>query len=169
MQWKICCINVMTFTCLVYLGPSESTLRRRVRVHDMFDCICNGRRELFCIECYTRKYVRIRTSCQVQPVQQRDAHKFLTAGGNHSAQFIWYPFVSPCQCWARSDAPSSTCKFIIPPALKPKTNTETGMQGVCDTLNLCRIISAYRTNTCRGSCRGHLRSVFIISNREISN
>ena len=54
------------------------------------------------------------------------------------------PLCIPFQCWARSDAPSSTCKFIIPPALKPKTKIETGMQGVCDTLNLCRIVSAYR-------------------------
>ena len=59
-----------------------------------------------------------------------------------------YPFVSPFQCWARSDTPSSTCKFIIPPALKPKTNIETGMQGVCDTLNLCRIVSACRCRCC---------------------
>ena len=44
-----------------------------------------GRRKLFCIECYTRKYVRIKTSCQVQPLQRRDAHKFLTVGGKYSA------------------------------------------------------------------------------------
>ena len=138
----------MTFTGPVYLESQDQTLQRRVRVHDMFDSICNGRRKLFCIECYTRKYVRIRTSCQVQPLQQRDAHKFLTVGGKYSAQIIWYPFVSPFQCWARSDTPSSTCKFIIPPALKPKTNIETGMQGVCDTLNLCRIVSAYRCGCC---------------------
>ena len=28
-----------------------------------------GRRKLFCVECYTRKYVRIRTSSQVQPLR----------------------------------------------------------------------------------------------------
>ena len=42
--------------------------------------------------------------------------------------------MSPFQCWVRSDTPSSTCKFIIPPALKPITNIGTGIQGVCDTL-----------------------------------
>ena len=67
-----------------------------------------------------------------------------TVGGKYSAYIIWYPFVSPFQCWVCSDTPSSTCKFIITPALKPKTNIEMGMQGVCDTLNLCRIVAAYR-------------------------
>ena len=33
-----------------------------------------GRWKVLCIECYTRKYVRIRSRCQVQPLQQRDAH-----------------------------------------------------------------------------------------------
>ena len=46
----------------------------------------------------------------------------------------WDPFVSPLQCWVRSDSdtPSSACKFIIPPAFKPNANIEAGMQGVCD-------------------------------------
>ena len=43
-----------------------------------------GRRKLFSIECYTRRYVRIRRSCQVQPLQQRDAHKILNVGGKYS-------------------------------------------------------------------------------------
>ena len=67
-----------------------------------------------------------------------------SVGRTYSAYIIEIPFVSPFQYWARSDAPSSTCKFIVPPALKPKPNIETGMQGVYDTLNLCRIVSAYR-------------------------
>ena len=43
------------------------------------------------------------------------------------------PSVSPFQCWARSDTPSSTCKFITPLASKPKANMETGIQGVGNT------------------------------------
>ena len=94
LQRNIFCINYMTFTCPVYLGSQDQTLQRRVRVHDMFDSICNGRRKLFCIECYTHKYVRIRTSCQVQPLQQRDAHKFLTV-----ADVVLYaPYTGPSSC-----------------------------------------------------------------------
>ena len=85
LQRKVFCINYMTSTGPVYLESQDQTLQRRVRVHDMFDSICNGRRKLFCIECYTRKYVRIKTNCQVQPLQQRVAHKFLTVGGKYSA------------------------------------------------------------------------------------
>ena len=85
LQRKIFCINYMTFTGPVYLGSQDQTLQRRARVHDVFYSICNGRRKVFCIECYTRKYGRIRRSCQVQPLQQRDAHKFLTVGGTYSA------------------------------------------------------------------------------------
>ena len=44
------------------------------------------------------------------------------------------PFVSRFQCWVRSDTPSSMCKSITPPALKPKGNIETGMQRVCNTV-----------------------------------
>ena len=51
MQREICCISFMTFTCPVYLGPQESTLRRRVRVHDTFGCICNGG-EFVCISLF---------------------------------------------------------------------------------------------------------------------
>ena len=126
--------QIMSSTCPVYLEPQDQTLQRRSRVHDMSDSICNGRRNVFCIECYTRKYVHIRSSCHAQPLQQRDAQEFInTVGGKYYAQIIAIPFVSPFQCWVRSDTPSSTCKFIIPPALKPKTNIETGMQGVCNT------------------------------------
>ena len=94
LQRKIFCINYMTSTGPVYLESQDQTLQRRVRVHDMFDSICNGRRKLFCIECYTRKYVRIKTSCQVQPLQQRVAHKFLTV-----ADVVLYaPYTGPSSC-----------------------------------------------------------------------
>ena len=84
----------MTFTCPVYFGSQDQTLQRRVRVHDMFDSMCSGRRELFCIECYTRKYVRIKTSCQVQPLQQKYAPKFLTV-----ADVVSYaPYTGPSSC-----------------------------------------------------------------------
>ena len=51
-------------------------------------------------------------------------------GGTCSAWIVGYPFVSPFQCWVRSDTSSSTCTFIIPPALQPKANIEMGIQGV---------------------------------------
>ena len=47
-----------------------------------------------CIECYTRNYVRIRTSCQVQPLQQRDAHKFLTVAD----VVLCAPYTGPSSC-----------------------------------------------------------------------
>ena len=85
LQRKIFCINDMTSTGPVYLESQDQTLQRRVRVHDMFDCICNGRWKLFCIECYTRKYVRIKSRCPVQLLQHRVAHKSLTVGGTYFA------------------------------------------------------------------------------------
>ena len=49
-----------------------------------------GRRKLFCIECYTQ-VCTYRTSCQVQPLQQRDAHKLLTV-----ADVVLYaPYTGP--------------------------------------------------------------------------
>ena len=60
LQRKILCITYMSFTCPVYLEFQDQNLQRRARVHDMFYSICNGRRKVFCIECYTRKYVHIR-------------------------------------------------------------------------------------------------------------
>ena len=85
LQRKTFCINYMTFTCPVYPEPQDQTLQRRARVHDMYNSICNSRRKVFRIECYTRKYIRTRSRCQVQPLRQRDAHKFLSVGGKYYA------------------------------------------------------------------------------------
>ena len=69
----------------IYIYIYVYAVQRRARVHDMFDSICNGRRKVFCIECYTRRYVRASSSCQVQTLQQRDAQQFITAGGKYYA------------------------------------------------------------------------------------
>ena len=45
---------------------------------------------------------------------------------HYMRRFIECPFVSPFRCWVRSDAPSSTCKFITPLASKPRTNIRDG-------------------------------------------
>ena len=82
LQRKMFCINYMSSTCAEHLESQDQTLQRRARVHDVFYSICNGRRKVFCIECYTCMYVRIRSSCQVQLLQQRDAQRFLILGGN---------------------------------------------------------------------------------------
>ena len=61
-------------------------------------------------------------------------------GGQLSAYVVECPFVSPFRCWVRSYTPSSTCKFINPPALKPKANIETEIQGVCKTDSMQTIV-----------------------------
>ena len=67
-----------------------------------------GRRKLFCIECYTRKYVRIRRSCQVQPLQQRDAHKFLAV-----ADVVLYaPYTGPSSCTLRRRVQHCTLNYM---------------------------------------------------------